>query len=211
VEHRIADKRVVRLIAKWLKAGVREGDAHVETPRGTPQGAVISPLLANIYLHYVYDLWVESWRRRHATGAMIVVRYADDTVVGFEHKSDAERFYRDLKDRRAKFELGVSEEKTRLIAFGRFAARDAMRRGQGKPETFDFLGFTHICGAKRDGKGFQLLRKTKRKRKWALVNTVVEELKRTRHMPIDDQGKWLASVLRGLARHVDTTTQSLAS
>lgn len=197
VEHRIADKRIVRLIAKWLKAGVLERDAHVETPRGTPQGAVISPLLANIYLHYVYDLWVEAWRRRHATGAMIVVRYADDTVVGFERKSDAEQFLRDLKDRLTAFELGLNEEKTRLIAFGRFAALDAARRGERKPETFDFLGFTHICGAKRGGKGFQLRRKTKRKRKWALVNRVVMELKRIRHTPIDDQGMWLASVLRG--------------
>ncbi len=197
VEHRIADKRIVRLISKWLKAGVRDHDTHVETTKGTPQGAVISPLLANIYLHYVYDLWVEAWRRRHATGAMIVVRYADDTVVGFEHKTDAERFYGDLKNRLARFELGLNEEKTQLIAFGRFAARNAMKRGEGKPKTFDFLGFTHICGVKRDGKGFQLRRKTKRKRKWALVHKVVEQMRRFRHTPIDDQGTWLASVLRG--------------
>lgn len=197
VEHRIADKRVVRLIAKWLKAGVMEKGTRIRTSKGTPQGAVISPLLANIYLHYVYDLWVEAWRRRHATGAMIVVRYADDTVVGFQNRGDAVVFLRDLKDRLAKFALELNGEKTRLIAFGRFAARDAERRGKKKPETFDFLGFTHICGMKRNGKGFQLRRKTKRKRKWALVNRVVEELKRIRHTPIDEQGEWLASVLRG--------------
>lgn len=174
-----------------------EKGARIRTSKGTPQGAVVSLLFANIYLHYVYDLWVEAWRRRHATGAMIVVRYANDTVVGFQNRGDAVVFLRDLKDRLAKFALELNEEKTRLIAFGRFAARDAERRGKKKPETFDFLGFTHICWMKRNGKGFQLRRKTKRKRKWALVNRVVEELKRIRHTPIDEQGEWLASVLRG--------------
>jgi len=197
VEQRIADKRIVRLIAKWLKAGVVDNGTRVETKEGTPQGAVISPLLANIYLHYVYDVWVEAWRRRHATGAMIVVRYADDTVVGFEHQGDAVAFLSDLKSRLGKFALSLNEKKSRLIAFGRFAARNRRARGEGRPETFDFLGFTHICGAKKNGKGFQLIRKTKRKRKWAFVTRTAEELRRIRHSPIDEQGQWLARALRG--------------
>ena len=197
VEHRIADKRIVRLIVKWLKAGVVDNGTRVETKEGTPQGAVISPLLANVYLHYVYDVWVEAWRRRHATGAMIVVRYADDTVVGFEHHGDAVAFLRDLKARLAKFALSLNEEKSRLIAFGRFSAWNRRVRGEGRPETFDFLGFTHICGSKKNGKGFQLIRKTKRKRKWAFVTRTAEELRRIRHSSIDEQGQWLASALRG--------------
>jgi len=197
VEQRIADKRIVRLIAKWLKAGVVDNGTRVETKEGTPQGAVISPLLANIYLHYVYDVWVEAWRRRHATGAMIVVRYADDTVVGFEHQGDAVAFLSDLKSRLGKFALSLNEKKSRLIAFGRFAARNRRARGEGRPQTFDFLGFTHICGAKKNGKGFQLIRKTKRKRKWAFVTRTAEELRRIRHSPIDEQGQWLARALRG--------------
>ena len=167
VEHRIADKRIIRLIAKWLKAGVLEEGKRVQTREGTPQGAVVSPLLANIYLHYVYDAWVAAWRKRRATGAMIVVRYADDTVVGFQHKGDAVAFRRDLNERLAKFALELNREKTRLIAFGRFVAERRKARGERKPDTFDFLGFTHICGQKRNGKGFQLHRKTRRGRKWA--------------------------------------------
>ena len=181
VEHRIADKRIIRLIAKWLTAGVVDNGTRVETKEGTPRGAVISPLLANIYLHYVYDVWLEAWRRRHATGAMIVVRYADDTVVGFEHQGDAVAFLRDLKARLATFALSLNEEKSRLIAFGRFTARNRQLRGEGRPETFDFLGCTHICGSKKNGKGFQLIRKTKRKRKWAFVTRTAEELRRIRH------------------------------
>jgi RNA-directed DNA polymerase len=197
VEHRIGDRRIIRLIQKWLKAGVLEKSIWSETKEGTPQGAVISPLLANIYLHYVYDLWAQAWRKRHATGDMIVVRYADDTIVGFQHPGEAERFLRDLKERLAKFALEVHPAKTRLIEFGRFAAERRAKRGQGKPETFDFLGFTHICGTKLGGQGFQLRRKTKRKRKQALLNEIAAKLRCTRHDPIDEQGRWLASVLRG--------------
>lgn len=197
LEHRIGDRRIIRLIRKWLTAGVLEDGRLFETEEGTPQGAVISPLLANIYLHYVYDLWVQAWRRRHATGSMIVVRYADDTIVGFQHRTDAERFLHDLKERLAEFALNLHPEKTRLIEFGRYAAGDRARRGEGKPETFDFLGFTHICGTMRDGRRFQLKRKTKRKRKGATLQKIAEELRRIRHSPIDEQGRWLATVLRG--------------
>jgi hypothetical protein len=160
-------------------------------------GGVISPLLANIYLHYVYDLWVQAWRTRRATGDMIVVRYADDTIVGFQHQSDAERFVAGLKDRLLKFALELHPDKTRLIAFGRFVADRRRARGEGKPETFDFLGFTHICGTKRDGHGFQLRRKTKPKSRWGAVQRIGEELRRVRHEPIDEQGRRLASMLEG--------------
>jgi RNA-directed DNA polymerase len=197
VEHRIADKRIIRLIRKWLKAGVLERGAWKETKEGTPQGAVISPLLANIYLHYVYDLWAQAWRKRHATGDMIVVRYADDTIVGFQNQWEAKQFLHDLKGRLAKFSLELHPEKTRLIEFGRFAAERRVRRGEGKPETFDFLGFTHICGTKQNGKGFQLRRKTKLKRRQGLLNEIAAELRRIRHRSIDEQGRGLASVLRG--------------
>jgi RNA-directed DNA polymerase len=197
IEHRIGDRRIVRLIQKWLKAGVLEEGRLIVTEEGTPQGAVISPLLANIYLHYVYDLWAHAWRKRHATGDMIVVRYADDTIVGFQRRTDAERFLNDLKERLAEFALSLHPEKTRLIEFGRFVAEERIRRGEGKPETFDFLGFTHICGLSRNRMRFQLKRKTKRKRKWATIRNIVEELRRIRHSPIDEQGRWLAAVLRG--------------
>ena len=188
VEHRIGDRRIVRLIQKWLKAGVMDEGVLVKMTEGTPQGAVISPLLANIYLHYVYDLWVQRWRKRHATGDMIVVRYADDTVVGFQNSGDAKQFHDDLKERLKQFALDLHPEKTRLVAFGRFVRR---------PGTFDFLGFTHISGKKRNGKGFQLWRKTSCKRKWAFISRIAEELRRHRHAPIDEQGRWLASVLKG--------------
>jgi RNA-directed DNA polymerase len=197
LEHRIGDRRIIRLIQKWLKAGVLEEGAHIETLEGTPQGSVISPCLANIYLHYSYDVWVNAWRKRHATGDMIVVRYADDTVLGFQHRQDASTFLCDLKERLAKFALELHPEKTRLIEFGRFAAERRAARGKGKPETFDFLGFTHICGTKRNGKGFQLRRKTKRKTRWSTIKRITEELRERRHEPIDVQGKWLATVLRG--------------
>ncbi|MCP5000279.1 MAG: group II intron reverse transcriptase/maturase [Hyphomicrobiales bacterium] len=197
IEHRVGDPRIIRLIRKWLQAGVLEDGQKIETKEGTPQGAVISPLLANIYLHYVYDLWAHAWRKRQANGDMIIVRYADDTVVGFQYRATAARFLADLKDRLAKFSLSLHPGKTRLIEFGRFAAERRRRRGAGKPETFDFLGFTHICGTKRNGQGFQLLRRSKRKGKWAKVREIAEELRRIRHMPIEGQGRWLGGVLRG--------------
>src|SRR6266436_2582848 len=156
VECRIGDQRIIRLIQKWLKAGVLEEGRLIETMEGTPQRSVASPLLANVYLHYVYDLWVQQWRKRHATGDMIVVRYADDTIVGFQHRHDADRFLNDLKDRLAKFALSLHPEKTRLIEFGRYAAERRADRGKGKPETFDFLGFTHYCSTKKDSADFQL-------------------------------------------------------
>ena len=174
MEHRIGDRRIIRLIQKWLKAGVLEGGQWIETTEGTPQGAVASPLLANVYLHYVYDLWVQRWRKRHATGDMIVVRYADDTIVGFQHRRDAERFLNDLKNRLAQFALSLHPEKTRLIEFGAFAAERRKRRGESKPETFDFLGFTHLCGTRKDGTGFQLVRRTQRKRMRAKLNELRE-------------------------------------
>ena len=197
LEHRIGDRRVIRLIQKWLKAGVLDKNGPVASTAGTPQGAVISPLLANVYLHYAYDLWVQAWRRRHATGDMIVVRYADDTIVGFQHQDDADRFLADLKDRLATFTLELHPEKTRLIAFGRFVADQRRARGERRPETFDFLGFTHICGRKRGGRTFQLRRKTKRERRWSTIRRIGEDLRRMRHHAIDEQGRKLASMLEG--------------
>lgn len=197
LKHRIGDSRIIRLIQKWLTAGVLEGGLHSETTEGSPQGAVISPLLSNIYLHYVYDLWIQAWRKRHATGDMIVVRYADDTIVGFQSSSDANRFLHNLKERLAKFKLELHPDKTRLIAFGRFVAERRTKRGLGKPETFDFLGFTHICDQKRGGKGFQLRRKSKRRRQSESLKRIGTELRHKRSTPIDEQGRWLASVLRG--------------
>ena len=197
VEHRIGDRRIVRLIQKWLRAGVMEEDRWIETGEGTPQGATISPMLANVYLHYVYDLWVQQWRRRHATGDMIVVRYADDAIVGFQHQQDAQRFLADLQNRLREFALETHPEKTRLIEFGRTAERDRARRGEGRPDTFDFLGLTHICGTKKDGKTFQLWRRTQRKRLKAKLKDVKEGLGRRVHLPIAEQGRWLGGVVRG--------------
>jgi RNA-directed DNA polymerase len=197
VEHRIGDKRIVRVIQKWLKAGVLEDGQKIVASEGTPQGAVISPLLANIYLHYAYDLWVRAWRKRQATGDMIVVRYADDTIIGFQHHQDATRFRSDLEARLATFGLSLHPEKTRLIEFGRFVAENRKARGERRPETFDFLGFTHICGAKRNGRGFQLWRRTKHKQRWTALREINLELQRIRHWNIDLQGQWLASVLKG--------------
>jgi RNA-directed DNA polymerase len=188
LKHRIGDRRIIRLIQKWLKAGVLEEDQWIETTEGTPQGSVASPLLANVYLHYVYDLWVQRWRTRHATDDMIVVRYADDTIVGFQRRDDAERFLNDLKDRLAQFALSLHPEKTRLIEFGKFATDRRKRRGEGKPEMFDFLGFTHYCTTKRDGIGFQLGRRTQRKRMRAKLREIAETLHRDRHKPVDEQG-----------------------
>ena len=197
IEHRIGDRRIIRLIQKWLKAGVLEGDQWIETTEGTPQGAVASPLLANVYLHYVYDLWVQQWRKRHATGDIIVVRYADDTIVGFQHRRDAERFLSDLKNRLAHFALSLHPEKTRLIEFGAYAVERRQSRGEGKPETFDFLGFTHYCGTRKDGAGFQLGRRTQRKRMRVKLKEITETLQRVRHRPIDEQGQWLGTVIGG--------------
>jgi RNA-directed DNA polymerase len=196
LEHRIGDKRVLRLIQKWLKAGVVEDGAWAECEEGTPQGATVSPLLANVYLHYVFDQWVERWRRRQAQGDMVVVRYADDFVVGFEHREDAERFLAELRERFAKYGLELKAEKTRLIEFGRHAARNRVARGLGKPETFDFLGFTHICGKTRSG-GFQVKRTTIAKRMRAKLKEVKAELTRLMHLPIPEQGRWLESMMRG--------------
>ncbi|MCA1700606.1 MAG: group II intron reverse transcriptase/maturase [Actinobacteria bacterium] len=196
LEHRIADQRVLRLIQKWLTAGVIENGKWSETVQGTAQGASASPLLANVYLHYVLDLWADQWRRRHARGDVIIVRFADDYVAGFEHRDDAERFLHDLRERFARFALELHPEKTRLIEFGRFAAERRQARGLGKPETFGFLGFTHIS-AKTKGGRFMLKRVTDSKRMRAKLSEVKTELMRRRHLPIPAQGQWLASVVRG--------------
>ena len=196
LEHRIADRRVLRLIRKWLKAGVIENGTWSETEEGTAQGASVSPLFANVYLHYVFDLWADRWRRRYAHGDMIIVRFADDYIVGFEHQRDAEQFLADLRGRLAKFELDLAAEKTRLIEFGRFAAERRQKRGLGKPETFQFLGFTHICGKTRNGR-FQLKRITNSKRVRAKLHEVKAELRQRMHQPIPEQGQWLGAVVRG--------------
>jgi group II intron reverse transcriptase/maturase len=196
LEHRIADRRVLWLIRKWLKAGVIEHGEWSETTEGTPQGASASPLLSNVYLHYVFDLWAHQWRRRNARGNVILVRFADDYVAGFQHRDDAERFLAELRDRLAKFGLELHAEKTRLIQFGRFAAQQRQQRDLGKPETFDFLGFTHICGKTKSG-SFALRRITISKRKRAKLHHVKEELVHRRYLPIPEQGQWLASVVRG--------------
>lgn len=195
-EHRIADRRILRLIQKWLRAGVIENGVRTMAAEGTPQGATISPLLANVYLHYVLDQWAHQWRGRHAHGDVVIVRYADDFVVGFEHRDDAERFWRDLRGRFAQFALELHPDKTQLIEFGRFAAERRKRRGTGKPGTFDFLGFTHICAKTRNGH-FKLRRVTIKQRMAAKLKSVKTELMRRRHLPIPDQARWLASVLRG--------------
>jgi RNA-directed DNA polymerase len=196
LEHRIADQRVLRLIDKWLSAGVIEDGRWSETLEGAPQGASASPLLANVYLHYVFDLWVRHWRRRYARGDIIVTRFADDFIVGFEHHGDARRFLHDLRERFAKFGLELHPDKTRLVEFGRYAAERRAARGVGKPETFDFLGFTHVCGRSKSG-GFWLRRHTIKKRMRAKLKAVNDQLKRRRHLPIPEQGRWLASVVRG--------------
>ncbi|MEP7247062.1 MAG: group II intron reverse transcriptase/maturase [Gammaproteobacteria bacterium] len=212
VEHRIGDRRVIRLIRKWLTAGVVEDGAMKSTEAGTPQGAVISPLLANIYLHYVFDLWAQQWRKRDAHGVVTIVRYADDSVVGFEHEGDAKRFMADLRERMEKFGLSLHLDKTRLIEFGRFAAERRARRGLGKPETFDFLGFTHICHSNRRGY-FELKRRTSRKRMLIRLRAIREELRQRRHDSIPQQGQWLRRVVQGyFAYHaVPTNTQRLST
>ena len=196
VEHRIGDQRIIRLIRKWLKAGVLEDGIVTVSDRGTGQGAVNSPLLANIYLHYALDLWAVRWRQREATGDMIIVRYADDFIVGFQHENDARHFLDEMRERLQKFALTLHPEKTRLIEFGRFAAERRQRRGLGKPETFDFLGFTFICGKTRQGK-FQIKRKTRRDRMRAKLRMIKEEMWQRMHQPLPDQAKWLWHVVRG--------------
>jgi group II intron reverse transcriptase/maturase len=196
LEHRIADKRVLRLIDKWLTAGVIEDEQWSASEEGCPQGASISPLLANLYLHHVFDLWADWWRRRRAHGDVIIVRFADDFIVGFEHERDARRFLVELGERFAKFGLELHPDKTRLIEFGRFAARNRSARGEGKPETFSFLGFTHLCGKTRNGR-FWLRRITISKRVRAKLSEVKDQLRHRRHQSIPEQGRWLAAVVRG--------------
>jgi len=196
LEHRIGDRRIVRLIRKWLKAGVLEDGVVSVSDKGTGQGAVISPLLANVYLHYAFDLWAERWRRRETRGDMIIVRYADDLVVGFEHEADARSFWDAMRARLEEFSLSLHPEKTRLIAFGRHAAVRRAQRGLGKPETFKFLGFTFICGRSRRG-NFLLTRKSRRDRMRATLKETKEQLRRRMHQSIPEQGQWLAQVVSG--------------
>ncbi len=196
LRHRIADERVLRLIDKWLTVGVVEEGSWTESDQGSPQGASLSPLLANVYLHYVLDLWVAWWRDHHARGDVIIVRWADDFVVGFADEQDARRFLAELRERFAKFGLELHPDKTRLIEFGRFAAERRRKRGEGKPETFGFLGFTHVCVTNRKGR-FWIKRVTIAKRVRAKLAEVKLELKRRWHLPIREQGQWLAAVLRG--------------
>src|SRR6516164_85304 len=197
VEHRIGDRRVVRLIQKWLKAGVIEQGQWHEAEEGSPQGAVISPILANLYLHYALDLWVKAWRKKRARGDMIIVRYADDAVLGFEHRKDAEQFLEQVRERLAKFGLELHPEKTRLIEFGRFAAVRRKGRGEGKPETFHFLGFTHICGTNHRTGKFTIHRKTIGKRMAAKLNEIRAQLRQRMHERVPETAKWLQQVVRG--------------
>jgi RNA-directed DNA polymerase len=209
VEHRIGDPRIVRLIQKWLKVGILENGVVSASDRGTGQGSVISPLLANIYLHYVLDLWAESWRRREATGDMIMVRYADDIVVGFEREMDARRFLDAMRERFEKFSLSLHPDKTRLIEFGRFAAANRKRSGLGKPETFNFLGFIFISGKSRRGK-FLVKRKTRRDRMRMKLQAIKQELRLRMHQPIPIQGKWLGQVVKGYFNFHAVPTNSRA-
>ena len=199
LEHRIGDQRVIRHVRKWLKAGVLEDGEVTLSERGTPQGGSISPLLANIYLHYVFDLWIKAWRKR-AEGDVIVVRYADDFVVGFQHRHEAERFLEELRDRFAEFGLELHDGKTRLIEFGRFAASNRAKRGEGKPDTFDFLGFTHVCGQTRNGR-YKVLRLTIKKRMRAKLKSLKTELRRRMHLSVPEVGEWLEMVLNGYYRY----------
>jgi len=201
LEHRIADKRIIRLIKKWLNAGVLEDGLLKYTKDGTPQGGSASPFLANVYLHYVFDLWANAWRKSKAWGDMIIVRWADDIVVGFQGPVDAEKFRKELAERFAKFGLQLHPDKTKVIEFGPWAIANAKRRGQGKPKTFDFLGFTHICGKKRSNKMFTVMRKTKKKKMRAKLKQVKLELRKRMHHPVPEVGKWLKSVVEGHYRY----------
>src|ERR1700739_1777393 len=196
IEHRVADRRILRLIQKWLKAGVSEDGQWSETKLGTPQGAVASPLIANVYLHYLFDLWADVWRKKVAKGDVIVVRYADDLVVGFQHRTDAERFLKEFRERLAEFGLELHADKTRLIEFGRFAARDRKQRGEGKPESFTFLGFTHFCGHLTNG-AFIVWRITAKKRMVAKLKAIKAELQRRKHHRTTEVGAWLRKAVLG--------------
>src|SRR5271168_2021062 len=196
LEHRIGDPRIIRLAQKWLKAGILEDGTVTVSDRGTGQGSVISPLFANIYLHYVLDLWANRWRQRKAIGDMIIVRYADDVVAGFEHEDDARRFLDAMRARFEEFALSLHPDKTRLIEFGRHAAVRRKQRGLSKPETFNFLGFTFICGKSRRG-SFLIKRKTRSDRLRAKLAEIKEELRQRMHQTIPEQGEWLAQVIRG--------------
>jgi group II intron reverse transcriptase/maturase len=196
VEHRVTDPRMLRLLRKFLRAGVSEDGEWSKTVVGTPQGAVISSFLSNVYLHYVLDQWVEQWRGRHARGEVHIVRYADDFVMGFQYRSDARKFQAELKQRLTKFSLEIHEGKTKLIEFGRFAIENRKEHGEGKPETFDFLGFTHICSKKKNGR-FTIYRKTITKRLRDKIKKVRETLLRERHRPVSEQGAWLRAVMQG--------------
>ena len=209
LEHRIGDKRIIRLVQKWLRSGILEDGIVTIEEKGTGQGSVISPLLSNIYLHYVFDLWAERWRRREATGDMIMVRYADDTVVGFQHESDARRFRDAMRDRLREFSLSLHPEKTRLIEFGRFAAQNCKRRGRSKPETFKFLGFVLICDKSRRG-DFRIRRKSRRDRMCAKLQEIKEGLRQRMHRPIPETGKWLAQIVAGYFAYHAVPTNSPA-
>jgi RNA-directed DNA polymerase len=209
LEHRIADRRVLRLIQKWLRAGVIEDGEWSSTQEGTAQGASVSPLLANVFLHYVFDLWADQWRRRNARGDVILVRYADDFLVGFEDREDAERFLADLRERFAGFGLELHPDKTRLIEFGRYAAERRQARGLRKPETFEFLGLTHICAKGRRGR-FKLKRITSKKKMQAKLRSVKAEMRRRMHLPLPEQGRWLARVLQGHYRYYAVPDNSKA-
>ncbi len=209
LEHRIGDRRIIRLIQKWLKAGILEDGVVTTSEVGTAQGSVISPLLANIYLFHVLDLYTERWRRREATGDVIIVRYADDFIIGFEHEADARRFLDLLRERMGKFALALHPEKTRLIEFGRHAAANRRHRGLGKPETFNFLGFTFICGTSRRGR-FLIKRKSRRDRMRAKLQAIKQELRQRIQQPIHEQGKWLKQVVAGYFRYHAVPTNSHA-
>ena len=212
LEHRIGDPRIIRQIQKWLRAGVLEDGVVTVSDKGTGQGSVISPLLANIYLHYTFDLWAERWRRREATGDMIIVRYADDIVVGFQHETDARRFWDAMRERLQEFALSLHPEKTRLIEFGRHAAANRKQRGQGKPETFNFLGLTFVCGKSLRGK-FLLKRRSRRDRMKAKLKEIGGELRRRMHQPIPQQAAWLKQVVAGYFQYhaVPTNWAALAA
>ena len=209
LEHRIGDTRILRLVQKWLRAGVLEDGIVTVEEKGTGQGSVISPLLANVYLHYVFDLWAERWRRREATGDMIMVRYADDLVVGFQHENDARRFWDAMRERLREFSLSLHPDKTRLIEFGRFAAQNCKKRGLVKPETFKFLGFVLICGKSRRG-DFQIKRKSRRDRMRAKLQEIKEGLRRQMHWPIPETGKWLGQIVAGYFAYHAVPTNSAA-
>src|SRR5579862_7082212 len=212
VQHRVADRRILRLIQKWLKAGVLEEGEWKDTEMGTPQGSVASPLLANIYLHYVFDLWVDAWRKKCARGEVVVVRYADDNVLGFQHLAEADRFLAEFRERLLKFGLELHPDKTRRIEFGRFAEQDRKKRGEGKPDTFDFLGFTHISGKDRNG-NFAVKRHTIGKRLRGKLAEIKQQLRQRMHEPVGMTGKWLKTIVQGYFNYhaVPGNTDSLTA